>query len=83
MDPFNEFRGTGPSSAFDQAGQARAPYAPIIELIRNYSKSDSLQRQKRLTHAIEELGLQVSAATSVRSDGNPWGLDPFPLSPAA
>ena len=80
MDPFYEFRGTGPSSAFDQAGQARAPYAPIIELIRNCSKSDLLQRQKRLNHAIEELGLQFSDATSARSDGNPWRLDLFPLS---
>lgn len=79
-DPFHEFRETVPSAAFDQDGQARPPYAPIIDLIRDCSKSDLQQRQRRLNHAIEELGLQFSDVTSARSDGNPWRLDMFPLS---
>lgn len=79
-DPFHEFRETVPSAAFDSAGQARAPYARIIDLIRECSKSDLLQRQKRLNHAIEELGLQFSDVTSGRSEANPWRLDLFPLS---
>ncbi len=79
-DPFHEFCETVPSAAFDQTGHPRAPYAPIIDLIRDCSKSDLLQRQRRLNHAIEELGLQFSDVTSGRSDGNPWRLDLFPLS---
>lgn len=79
-DPFHEFRGMGPSAAFDSVGQPRGPYAPIVDLIRNCSKSDLVQRQRRLNHAIEELGLQFSDVTSGRADANPWRLDLFPLS---
>jgi uncharacterized circularly permuted ATP-grasp superfamily protein/uncharacterized alpha-E superfamily protein len=39
-----------------------------------------MQRQRRLNHAIEELGLQFSDVTSSRIDANPWRLDLFPLS---
>ena len=79
-DPFHEFCETVPSAAFDAAGAPREPYAPIVELIRDCPKSDLLQRQRRLNHAIEELGLQFSDATSGRADTNPWRLDLFPLS---
>lgn len=79
-DPFREFRETAPSAVFDGTGAVREPYAALVNLIRNCSKSDLLQRQRRLNHAIEELGLQFSDVTSVRTDVNPWRLDLFPLS---
>jgi uncharacterized circularly permuted ATP-grasp superfamily protein/uncharacterized alpha-E superfamily protein len=69
-----------PSAAFDSLGQPHAPYAPIIDLIRNCSRADLVQRQRRLNHAIEELGLQFSDVSSGRGEGNPWRLDLFPLS---
>ncbi|TVP75394.1 MAG: hypothetical protein EA353_13985 [Puniceicoccaceae bacterium] len=79
-DPFHEFRETAPSAAFDAAGQPRAAYASIVELMRECSKSDLVQRQRRLNHAIEELGLQFSDAAPSRRSDNPWRLDLFPLS---
>lgn len=79
-DPFHEFRGTVPSAAFDSQGQPREPYAPVIDLMRSCPRADLVQRQRRLNHAIEELGLQFSDVTSGRPDGNPWRLDLFPLS---
>jgi uncharacterized circularly permuted ATP-grasp superfamily protein/uncharacterized alpha-E superfamily protein len=79
-DPFHQFCGSVPSAAFDLHGRAREPYAPVIDLIRDCSKSDLIQRQKRLNQAIEELGLQFSDVTPGRSEANPWRLDLFPLS---
>lgn len=79
-DPFRKIRETGLSAAFDASGQARPAYEPIVDLIQNCSKSDLSQRQRRLNHAVEELGLQFSDTTSGRSDANPWRLDLFPLS---
>jgi len=79
-DPFHEFCERGPSAAFDSAGQPRAAFAPIVELLRECPKSDLLQRQRRLNHAIEELGLQFSDVASTRVSVNPWRLDLFPLS---
>ncbi|MDQ8194002.1 circularly permuted type 2 ATP-grasp protein [Coraliomargarita sp. SDUM461004] len=80
IDPFRDFHGEEASAAFDAQGGARQPYAPIVEVIRDCSKSDLCQRQKRLNHAVEELGLQFSDVTSSRSSANPWRLDLFPLS---
>jgi len=80
IDPFRDFCGEAASAVFDGRGAARAPYAPIVDVIRDCSKSDLGQRQKRLNHAVEELGLQFSDVTSSRSSANPWRLDLFPLS---
>ena len=77
---FRDFCGGGSSSAFDGTGDARAPYAPIVDVIQNCSKADLVQRQKRLNHAVEELGLQFSDVSNTRSSANPWRLDLFPLS---
>lgn len=79
-DPFHEFREAGPSGAFEADGQPRAAYRSIIELVGRCSKSDLVQRQKRLNHAVEELGLQFSDVASSRAASNPWRLDLFPLS---
>lgn len=79
-DPFYDFRERGPSAAFDATGQPRAAYASIVALMRKCPKSDLLQRQRRLNHAIEELGLQFSDVASNRVSVNPWRLDLFPLS---
>jgi uncharacterized circularly permuted ATP-grasp superfamily protein/uncharacterized alpha-E superfamily protein len=78
-DPFRGFCGKGSSAAFDAAGQPRAAYAPIVAQIRDCARSDLLQRQRRLNHAIEELGLQFSDVASSRVSVNPWRLDLFPL----
>jgi uncharacterized circularly permuted ATP-grasp superfamily protein/uncharacterized alpha-E superfamily protein len=83
IDPFRDFCEEGASVAFDEQGVARAPYAPIVDVIRSCSKHDLGQRQKRLNHAVEELGLQFSDVTSSRSSVNPWRLDLFPLSLSA
>lgn len=80
IDPFHEFREGGPSAAFDATGQPRAAYAPIIGLMRECPKSDLVQRQKRLNHAIQELGLQFSEIASSRASDNSLRLDLFPLS---
>lgn len=80
-DPFHEFRETlSSSAAFESSGKPREPYAPIVDLICGCSKSDLIQRQRRLNHAIEELGLQFSDVTSGRTEANSWRLDLFPLS---
>lgn len=77
---FRDFCGGSSSSVFDVSGQARAPYAPIVDLIESCARGDLVQRQKRLNHAVEELGLQFSDASSARPSANPWRLDLFPLS---
>jgi uncharacterized circularly permuted ATP-grasp superfamily protein/uncharacterized alpha-E superfamily protein len=79
-DPFREFREAGPSGAFQANGQPRAAYQSIIDLISRCSRLDLVQRQKRLDHAVEELGLQFSDVASSRVSYNPWRLDLFPLS---
>ena len=83
VDPFRGFHGGGASAVFDAEGSARAPYAPIVDVIRSCSPGDLNQRQQRLDFAVEELGLQFSDVTSSRSSANPWGLDLFPLSLSA
>lgn len=80
IDPFHELRESGPSAVFDAAGEVRSGYAPIVELFRECSKADLVQRQRRLNRAIEELGLQFSDVAPRRAGGNPWRLDLFPLS---
>ncbi len=80
VDPFQGIRGASSSAAFTPEGAARDPYAPIVDVISSCSKSDLVQRQKRLNHAIDELGLQFSDVTPGRIDGNQWRLDLFPLS---
>jgi uncharacterized circularly permuted ATP-grasp superfamily protein/uncharacterized alpha-E superfamily protein len=79
-DPFRDFNGAGSSAAFDQSGAARDAYAPIVDVIRSCSKADLVRRQRRLNHAVEELGLQFADAASSRAAANPWRLDLFPLS---
>ncbi|HBR94886.1 MAG TPA: hypothetical protein DEA90_12060, partial [Opitutae bacterium] len=83
VDPFRGFHGGGASAVFDAEGSARAPYAPIVDVIRSCSPGDLNQRQQRLDFAVEELGLQFSDVSSSRSSANPWGLDLFPLSLSA
>lgn len=79
-EPFHEIRGSGASAAFDREGHAREPYAGVVDLIRDCPRADLMQRQKRLNHAIKELGLQFSDVTPRRSEVSSWRLDLFPLS---
>ncbi|WP_169305294.1 circularly permuted type 2 ATP-grasp protein [Coraliomargarita akajimensis] len=53
-------------------------YKPLMELFAAESHANLARRQKRLTHAIDELGLQFTEMS--RSNQNPWRTDLFPLS---
>lgn len=78
FDHFRQLRQSADSGVFSAAGLTEG-YQDVVELLENCSPKELKLRQKRLDHAVEELGLQFSA-TRGRSAAKAWRLDLFPLS---
>ncbi|MEM7791258.1 MAG: circularly permuted type 2 ATP-grasp protein, partial [Verrucomicrobiota bacterium] len=77
-DHFETFRQSSASEAI--AGVGSDVYEQAFEVFRRFSSNELKVRQKRLTRAVDELGLyQTTALKELKAKINPWRLDPFPF----